>query len=64
MFSYEQIMTMLERDRETNILIRGLQDLVTSTLRLDGPPRHREHSQLDDDPMGDNQHTEDIQPSV
>ena len=33
----EQIMTMLERDRETNILIKGLQGTLERTLGLDKP---------------------------
>ena len=39
----EQIMTMLERDRETNYLISGLQQALTKTLGIEAPrpPRHQ-----------------------
>lgn len=33
----EQIMTLLERDRETNLLINGLQQTLLKTLGLEGP---------------------------
>jgi len=51
----EQIMTMLERDRETNILIRGLQDALTSTLGLNAPPpRYHDEPQTGVHREGDN----------
>jgi len=37
----EQIMTMLERDRETNYLISGLQQALSQTLGIEGPMRTR-----------------------
>lgn len=50
----DQIMTMLERDHETNILIRGLQDALTNTLRLGSPNRYRNHDQTGARETGDN----------
>jgi len=51
----EQIMTMLERDRETNILIRGLQDALTNTLGLNAPlPRYHDEPQTRSHREGDN----------
>lgn len=51
----DQIMTMLERDRETNILIRGLQDALTSTLGLNAPPpRYHEELKPEAHREGDN----------
>ncbi len=46
----DQIMTMLERDRETNILIRGLQNTVADILQLKPPTRYRDggDDQIDD----------------
>lgn len=55
----EQIMTMLERDRETNILIRGLQDTLTNMLRLEAPTRYREEASdrgTVDNPDGPSEH--------
>ncbi len=46
----DQIMTMLERDRETNILIRGLQNTVANILQLKPPTRYRDN---DDDQIED-----------
>ena len=48
----DQIMTMLERDRETNILIRGLQNTVANILQLKPPtlPRQRRRSDRRRDP--------------
>lgn len=50
----DQIMTMLERDRETNILIRGLQNTVANILQLKAPKpnekRHDIHDEPEDDP--------------
>jgi hypothetical protein len=53
----EQIMTMLERDRETNYLINGLQEALSQSLGIDSPSRmqlraHREG----DSPTGADQH--------
>jgi len=64
----EQIMTMLERDRETNILIRGLQDTVANILRL-GPPSSHDMSpgaDVADGPIetGDNPGPADERPGV
>jgi hypothetical protein len=35
----EQIMTMLERDRETNHLINGLQEALSQSLGIESPTR-------------------------
>ena len=43
----EQIMTMLERDRETNYLISGLQQALTKTLGIEGPMPPRRHQEGD-----------------
>ena len=47
----EQIMTMLERDRETNHLINGLQEALSQSLGIESPTRmqlkaHREGDNL------------------
>lgn len=49
----EQIMTMLERDRETNLLINGLQTALTTTLGIESP-RRRERDTADS-PVNPNQ---------
>ena len=56
----DQIMTMLERDRETNILISGLQQTLTNSLGLESPfPRdHRNATK------GDNRIEQDSQNAV
>jgi hypothetical protein len=56
----EQIMTMLERDRETNYLINGLQEALSQSLGVESPTQmqlraHRE---------GDNRPGEDAQDAV
>jgi len=38
----DQIMTMLERDRETNLLINGLQTTLTQTLGIESPQARQE----------------------
>jgi hypothetical protein len=43
----EQIMTMLERDRETNLLINGLQTTLTKTLGIESPQARREREQTE-----------------
>ena len=40
----EQIMTMLERDRETNYLISGLQQALTKTLGIEAPRPPRQQT--------------------
>jgi hypothetical protein len=49
----EQIMTMLERDRETNILISGLQQALTTTLGIEAPVRPSTPARADNPQEGD-----------
>jgi len=56
----EQIMTMLERDRETNILISGLQQALHQTLGLEAPSSHRPHSRDNQAQGGDNTRVQDV----
>ena len=46
----EQIMTMLERDRETNYLINGLQQALSQSLGIDSPDRLRIRREGDNRP--------------
>lgn len=46
----EQIMTMLERDRETNYLISGLQQALSQTLGIEGPIQSRRRPEGDSRP--------------
>lgn len=43
----EQIMTMLERDRETNLLINGLQTTLTKTLGIESPQARQERERAE-----------------
>ena len=46
----EQIMTMLERDRETNYLINGLQQALSQSLGIESPDRLRIRREGDNRP--------------
>lgn len=48
-----QIMTMLERDRETNILIRGLQNTIGDILQLKAPNTNKGSGEIDHEPAGE-----------
>ena len=43
----DQIMTMLERDRETNLLINGLQTTLTRSLGIEAPEVRRSREESD-----------------